>query len=86
MAISKLFNGKIELSKTLAALPIGGFVVLEVADGYTVDQAMRTVTGCSVVRKKTGRSDRVAVELSRITGIRSDHFIVRMIKIERKTP
>lgn len=65
MAISKHFNGNIEISKLLKSIQIGQTVILEVADGVGVQEAFNSITASSVCRKKTsnGKNNQLKIDV-----------------------
>lgn len=52
MATSAIFTGNIEISALLKKMDVDQSLIIEVADGYTVNDAMKAITASSPVRRK----------------------------------
>ena len=52
MSVSKIFHGNIEVTKLLKSMAVGQSLIIEVSEGYTVQEGLNVLTGSAAVRKK----------------------------------
>ena len=89
MAISKLFNGNIEISKLLKSIQVGQTIILEVTEGVGVQEAFNSITASSVCRKKSpgSKKDQLKIDvqleiMTAISGQAMDH-LSKLLKITK---
>lgn len=83
MTNSKIFKGNIQISKLLKDLNVGQAVILEIEDGYSINDGMKAITASSPVRKKLAgelklkkEQLKIDVKLSAMTAISGNQMDV----------
>ena len=91
MSVSKIFHGNIEVTKLLKSMDVGQSLIIEISEGYTVQEGLNVLTGSSAVRKKgsitRGSKSCIRIEitldtLTAISGTGNDK-LSKLIKITK---
>jgi len=91
MSVSKIFNGNIEVTKLLKSMVVGQSLIIEVSEGYTVQEGLNVLTGSAAVRKKGSISRdnksciRIEITLDTLTAISGalNDKLSKLIKITK---